>query len=185
MALTVECSCRFNLEFAGIQVPGDFAFTTKLQQLLGTDITRYFANNVGLDSGNVAFNNAISANYDFGSTLDISDDGAIDSEITIAVNVSFQRGAGTYQGRAITAAIGFFWLHVGFVLDACATSCPTTTKASDAYAIVCTLTRVSASGHARVQRTRVLSNYNFNIIAKLFLFVIRPLSSSHMLSRAK
>ena len=100
MAFSIENSTGFYLQFTCVYIAGNGRVAAELQQVFGLYIARYFANDISLVAGNVSFHHAIGADDHFCCAVNVADDSAVDTKVTVAADVAFQGSTGTDEGSA-------------------------------------------------------------------------------------
>jgi len=106
MTLAVEVGRRFDLQLGSLDIAVQRASALQLKQILDLDRTGDFPKDIRRLAVDIPLDIAIGADDHLGRTMDIPNQGPVDTEIPVAGNVSFHGGAGADQ--AGTSADGFF-----------------------------------------------------------------------------
>ena len=97
MTLSVEVRRRLDLQLGSLQIAVDRTAALQLQQILDLDGTSDLSHDVSLLSLNIALYISIGADNHPGGTIDIAYQGTIDTQITIAGDITFHSRTGAYQ----------------------------------------------------------------------------------------
>ena len=116
LALAVKCGGSIDLQVACMNISVYKRSSFELKQVLYLDGAYYFAVNICLLAGNIAFDHAICPDNHFSCAVNIAGKGAIYPEIGIGVNISLKSSACAYKAGTVAGCLARC-ISFGFTIE--------------------------------------------------------------------
>lgn len=100
VATSVECGCRFHFQPTGIKITLNQALAPELQQSVDPEIARYVAEDICILTVDIAFYDAVVSHQQLGLRGYISVEGTVDTDVTVAADITLDNRSGAYDGGA-------------------------------------------------------------------------------------